>query len=182
MKKFLVLLGALFIVTGCIGAGTISGLQPQGNNMFPKLEGIDLLGKKRDLPAAFEGKLNIISVAFEREHQEDVNPWIGLALEIMKEHKGVRYYEVPLIYELNAPSRFWVNNGMRSGIPDQAARERTITVFTDRPAFTGLMNMDASIIYTLLLDDKGKILWRTSDVLTDEKAIDLKQEIRKWLK
>lgn len=182
MMRFFVLIGALLIMTGCIGAGKISTVKPQGENYFPKMEGIDLLGEMRQLPESFEGKLNIVTVAFEREHQKDVNEWIALADEIMQEHPDVKFYEIPVIYEINAPYRFWVNNGMRSGILEPEARERTITVFTDREKFTGIMNMNTEIIYTLLLDQKGKILWRSPGVLTEENAEDLANEIARLLK
>lgn len=182
MRNLFVLTTVLLVMTGCIGAGKISTVKPQGEGFFPQVEGIDLLGETRQLPGAFEGKLNIVTVAFEREHQDDVNPWIDLAIEIMDDHPKVRFYEVPLIYEINAPYRMFINNGMRSGIPDPAARERTITVFTDRDAFTTPMEMKTDIIYTLLLDEKGKILWRSSDVLTDEKGEQLRAKVKGLLK
>ena len=168
MKQFLILTGVLFILTGCIGAGKISTVKPQGDNVFPKIEGIDLLGKNRQIPDTFAGAFNIVTVAFEREHQRDVDTWIGLALEIMHEREDVRFYEIPLIYKINGPYRMFINNGMRSGIPDQAARERTITVYTDRDAFTRLMEMQTDRIYTLLLNERGEILWRVEGAMTPE--------------
>lgn len=182
MKNLFVLTVALFFMTGCIGAGKISEVKPQGSDAFPIVEGIDLIGEIRELPASFEGKLNIVTVAFERDHQDDVNPWIDLAIEIMSDYPAIRFYEVPLIYEINAPYRMFINNGMRSGIPDKAARERTITVFTDRNAFITPMKMKTDTIYTLLLDEKGRILWRSADVLTDEKGAQLKAKIQGLMK
>ncbi len=178
IKRILCLTGAILTMTGCIGAGKLSEVKPQGQGLFPKLEGIDLQGKTRRLPDSFAGKLNIVTVAFEQEQQEDVNTWISLADEIIKDNKTVRFYEIPLIYKLNAPYRMWVNNGMRSGIPDEAARERTITVYTDREAFTKLMNMQTQNIYTLLLDDQGKILWRAQGTLTKPLETELLEKIK----
>lgn len=165
MKHYLI--GTLvMLLTACIGTGDNSDIKPQGKNQFPLLTGIDLLGEERPIPASFAGHLNLVAVAFEREQQEDVNTWIPTAEQLMQQHAHLRFYEVPLIYEMNAAMRGWINNGMRAGIEEKAARERTITVYTDRDQFTSLMNMQTKSIYLLLLDKKGTILWRHEGVWT----------------
>lgn len=177
MKKFL-LLGAAFMVTACIGAGSISAIKPLGKNTFPQMEGIDLLGESRIVPAAFSGELNIVAVAFEREQQKDVNTWIDVAEAIMKENASVKFYELPVIYEVNGMYRTWINNGMRSGIPSKTARERTITIYTDREEFTTLMQMTTDQISVLLIDNKGKILWRNNGVATKQAINSLLNQIK----
>ena len=80
---------------------------------------------------------------------------------------------------MNAMMRGWVNNGMRSGIPSEKARERTITVYTEREKFLGMMNMQTDNIYTLLVNQDGEILWRAEGDATDEKIRDLKTAIQR---
>ncbi len=146
---------------------------------FPHLTGIDLLGNERQIPQSFKGKLNIVAVAFQREQQEMVNTWIPIADKIIEERKDVRFYEVPLIYELGGLYRGWINNGMRMGIPDPVARERTITVYTKRDTFLKKMNMKTSTIYVLITDESGKILWRTSGEATADNVKKLKAALSK---
>lgn len=167
--KYISLLLALLTLQSClIGAGENSKIEVNKNNFFPKIIGIDLNGNKQELPQAFEGKLNIVVVAFKREQQSEVDTWIKGAGDILSKNPEVRLYEVPLIYELNSFKRAWVNNGMRFGIQDEQARKRTITVYTNRDEFFTLMKMREEEIYTLLLDDAGKILWQASGVANED--------------
>jgi hypothetical protein len=179
--KLLLSIAAALTLSACIGAGDNSPLQSQGDNRFPAMTGIDLMGEERPLPDSFKGDLNIVTLAFEREQQENVNTWIPHAEKMEEEYKNVRFYEVPLIYEMNMVMRSWVNNGMRSGIPDEEARERTITVYTDRNKFLNMMNMQTETIYTLLLDSDGTILWRAKGDATDEKLQELRKTIQKTI-
>lgn len=180
MKIMWVGLLILATLSGCIGAGQNSPISNYGEGVFPTVSGIDLEGNEHTLPRAFAGRLNIVAIAFEREHQEAVNGWIEVAESIMSEYPDVRFYEVPLIYELNIASRFWVNNGMRSGIDDPVSRERTITVYTDRERFTELLDMRTDRIYLLLLDDNGSILWRTEGVAKDPTISELQAALQQF--
>lgn len=161
-----------------IGPGRLSPLLDTEDNTFPSLVGIDLQGNEFTFPESLPKPLNLIIVAFEREQQKDVNTWIAIADDLMAQHKELSFYEVPLIYELNAPFRFWINNGMRSGIPDEKARKRTITVYTEREKFTSHMAMETTSIYGILLDQKGKVLWRTKGTATPDNIESLKQALQ----
>ncbi len=179
MKKplMMTLFICLFCLSGCIGSGKISEVQrsQKGHNMFPEMTGIDLLGEERSIPDTFTGKYNLVNLAFEQEQQELVNEWIEVAEEIMQEHDDLRYYEIPVIYEVSAAYRMFINNGMRGGIPSPQARERTITVYTDREKLFTMMDMKQSSIYTFLLDDQGKILWRGEGVPDANQLASIKQ-------
>lgn len=172
------LASSALLLASCIGAGQLSDIQMKNDDTMPSMIGIDLHGNDRPVPESFEGDLNIVTFAFEREQQDNVNTWIPVADAIGDDDPSIRFYEIPLIYEINAMYRTWVNNGMRSGIPGDEARDRTITVYTDRDKFFDLMEMNNSTIYTLLIDPQGKILWRSEGDATDEKIASLKQAIK----
>ena len=175
MKKA-ILLSLLLALQSCmIGAGENSKVEASKNNYFPKITGIDLEGKKQELPAAFKNKLNLVIVAFKREQQAEVNTWIKAIEPILKENSNLSFYEIPLIYELWALSRMWVNNGMRFGITDEVARKRTITVYTNREEFFRITKMQEDKIFALLIDDSGKILWKKEGVADEDKMLDLKK-------
>lgn len=179
MKKLffaaaLILLLILFLTT-CIGSGKVSDVVSSGEGYFPLVTGIDLMGKGRKIPDSLKGKYHILAVAFKREQQEDVNSWINVMPNIIDSHADIAFYEIPLIYPIKAPYRFWINNGMRRGVPGDEARDRTITVYTDRSKFLSLMRMDIEHIYLVLIDHKGKILWQTSGVATDHTIDELKK-------
>jgi predicted transcriptional regulator len=157
----------LGILTGCIGAGANSTMKPGAEGLFPTVTGINLEGEEKTIPKDLEGNLRVVCVAFERQQQEDVNTWIDrLTTEVLKEH-GLSFHELPVIYEASQAFRLWVNNGMRAGIRDEVARKRTITVYTDRTAFTSALELQLSSITTMLLDKDGTILWRADGRATD---------------
>lgn len=177
MRKAILAGVCSMMLFGCIGAGENSAITPQEKGFFPHMTGIDLIGEDRAVPQSFAGDLNLVAIAFEREQQDLVNTWIGVADDLMKDNSQLRFYEVPLIYEMNGAYRTWVNNGMRSGIPDPVARERTITVYTDRPKFLETMSMQPDRIYVVLLNKSGKILWQTEGSSDPSKIDSLKKAI-----
>lgn len=180
MKKIYLILTIMSLTSCMIGSGENSSIQANADK-FPLLSGINLDGIKHDLPKDFAGELNLVAIGFEREHQEAINTWIKIADEIIQNNPKIKFYEVPLIYELGGFSRAWVNNGMRLGIQDKIARKRTITVYTNRDKFFEIMNMKGDKIYVLLLDKDGKILWRCEG-LAHQKNIESLQKILKKIK
>lgn len=177
--RFVLFIMVGILLSGCIGAGKVSDVGDGSGEKFPPLTGIDLMGYERQIPDSFAGRYNLVAVAFEQEQQADVDTWIAVADTLKSVHPDLRFYEVPLIYEIGVTGRFWINNGMRSGIPSDEARERTITVYTDREDFFKKTGMQAGEISVLLLDDKGAVLWRHDGPATQEAATALKEVLAK---
>ena len=168
-------MGAL-ILAGCIPAGVNSPIHQSGEAgaTFPEVVGIDLEGDEVALPAGFEGRQNLVAVAFEREQQAVVDTWIAAAEPLLAQDVELRLYEVPTIYEGPAAFRFWVNNGMRSGITDQVARRRTVTIYVDRNEFNAALSIpDTSDIHVLLVDAEERIAWRTTGPADHNKVASL---------
>lgn len=147
------------LLPGCIGAGTNSPLRAVDSG-FPEVTGIDLEGREVRLPSGLAGSPRVVAVAFERRQQADVDTWIRAVGPLLDAHPAARFYELPVIGSSSAPFRLWLNNGMRAGIPDEAARRRTITVYTDRDAFMAATGTRRESITTMLLDAGGRIAWR----------------------
>lgn len=173
MKKLKFLLLLLSLQACLINSGENSKISANQNNYFPKVSGIDLEGNKQELPQVFKNEFNLVVVAFKREQQAQVDTWINAITPILKEKPNLSFFEIPLIYELSTFKRFWVNNGMRFGIPDAAARKRTITVYTNRDEFFKISKMKEDEIYALLINKDGKILWSVEGVADDKKIKDL---------
>ena len=164
-------LGALTL-TGCIPPGINSPVQSSGATgvAFPDVVGIDLEGEQVSLPGGFAGRRNLVAVAFERDQQAVVDTWITAVEPLLARDRDLRLYEVPTIYESSALFRLWINNGMRAGIPDPAARRRTVTVYLDRERFTTALAIpDTRDVHLLLLEADGRIVWRTTGPADDEK-------------
>ena len=145
---------------------------------FPQVDGDNLQRSKLRLPRDFEGELNILLIDFHRWLQSAIDTWVPFVQQLERTHEGVRYYELPTIQRLNRLARTFINEGMRAGIPDQTARERTITLYVDKIAFRqalGLPHEDD--IYVLLVDRQGRVLWRASGPFSADEGQSLAKSI-----
>jgi len=142
---------------------------------FPKVSGFNLDRQEYFFPQDFEGDLNLVVVAFQQEHQALVNTWIPFMQKLEEEYPGLIYYELPTIQEMPAISRTFINEGMRAGIPDQTARERTITLYIDKEIFKSALSIpNEQTIHLLLVEhDGGGIIWRAAGAYDDTTASDL---------
>ena len=143
---------------------------------FPPVIGFNLAGRRYALPADFEGRLNLVLIAFQREQQDLVDTWLPLARQLAAKHEVLRYYELPTISRAYGPARFVIDGGMRAGIPDPVARATTITLYLDKRAFREALDLpNEDTIYTLLVDRTGDVLWRAQGACTPELNADLEQ-------
>jgi len=140
---------------------------------FPKLTASNLEKQTLKLPEDFAGERNLLLIAFQREQQKNVDTW----LREMKRFEWVhdfRYYELPTIDKLNPFARWFINSGMRRGIPDCEARARTITLYLDKPSFRKALNLPGEKqVYAVLVDRSGRVLWRAAGDFDEAKAASL---------
>ncbi|MDD3948732.1 MAG: hypothetical protein PHT43_04630, partial [Anaerolineaceae bacterium] len=126
---------------------------------FPTVSGSSLQREKLTLPQDFAGEYNLLFIAFQQWQQDEVNTWINLAESLEARFLGLVYYELPTIRSLNAFSKFFINEGMRAGIPSPKSRERTITLYLDKDDFRAALGLeDEEHIFVLLIDQQGKEL------------------------
>ena len=150
--------------------------------IFPELEGSNLEGKKFVLPKDFEGELNLTLIAFLREQQALVDTWLPLARSLQDRYEGFRYYELPTIYRANPAYRWFINTGMRRGIKDPEARAATITLYLDKKKFRSSLQLPhEGTIYALLVDKRGRVVWRVEGALSKAKQKDLEVFLSKAL-
>jgi hypothetical protein len=139
--------------------------------IFPTVTGFNLQRKKISLPQDLQGTYNLVLIAFQQWQQNLVDTWISFVKQLEKSHATVFYYELPTIQRLNVLTRTFINEGMRAGIPNPVARERTITLYVDKQAFRDALEIpDETDIVVLLLDQQGKVLWREQGVFSPEKG------------
>ncbi len=150
---------------------------------FPIVSGNNLDRQELEFPRDFAGEYNLVIVAFQQHHQLKVNTWIPYVQEIEASFPGFVYYELPTISAMPTLSRTFINEGMRAGIPDQTARERTVTLYLNKQSFkTALAIPNENDIYLFLVDREGSLLWNSSGDYTPDKAaglLQVLQELRK---
>jgi hypothetical protein len=150
--------------------------------LFPTLKGENLSGRHMVLPRDFEGKLNIVVVAFYREQQLLVNSWLPTVQELQRKYPEIHMYELPTISTGYVLMKWIIDNGMRSGIKDTKTRDHTITLFTDTKKFRQDLDLPTDeTIYVMLVDSSGVVRWKTNGSMTAEGATDLGAAIEKIL-
>jgi hypothetical protein len=146
---------------------------------FPTLTASNLEKRSFNLPTDFEGDNNLLLVAFEREQQKDVDTWLREMKRFENLNQGLgrlnfQYYELPTIERPMALTRWFIDSGMRRGIPDRNARERTITLYLDKKPFCeALLIDDQKTIYEFLVNRNGDVLWRSQGIFDEAKAASL---------
>jgi hypothetical protein len=148
---------------------------PQGT--FPELTAKNLQEKTLSLPGDFAGERNLLLIAFKRKQQQNVDTWLR-EMKRFESFPDFHYYELPTISKLNPIARWFINRGMRSGIPDSEARARTITLYLDKEKFKNALNLpDENRIYAILVDRKGQVHWRTDGDFDEAKAASLQRAL-----
>ncbi len=138
---------------------------------FPIVTSENLEGRTFTLPRDFGGERNVVFVAFERQQQRDVDSWVPLVKSLVSRTPDTEYYEIPTIKRMVAPVRWMINRGMRGGIDDRGARERTITLYLDKEPFKRALGIATEQeIHVLVVDRAGNVLWRTAGAFSDDKG------------
>ena len=126
---------------------------------FPSVSGKNLLDQDIRIPEDLRAKRTLIIMAFQRYQQAQVDTWIEPLSNI--ENDDFKFLEVPTLgtpYKLMRPI---IDGGMKGGIPDPGARERTVTVYLDKKDLKKRLSIDTEdYIRLFLLDRGGEILWR----------------------
>ena len=138
---------------------------------FPPVVGTNLEGTSMRLPEAFEGRVNLVLIAFRQVQQADVDTWLPYADALEARRPDVRAYELPVLSAAYRLARPFIDGGMRAAIPDPAVRRRTITLYLDKAAFRAALGIASEDrIHVRLVDRTGAVLWRTDGVWDAAKA------------
>jgi len=168
-----------FLLTAAVFGGLLWRMAPNQSLLevsredvhFPTVSGFNLNRQEFNFPQDLTGELNILFVPFMQRQQLVVNTWIPFAQETEAAFPSVVYYELPTIDEMPSLSHMFVNEGMRAGIPDETARERTVTLYIDTSEFmeaTDIPGKDE--VHVLLVSRSGDILWRTTGQFDETKG------------
>ena len=152
-------------------AGLRHKLAPTRSGELSPLRGRSLDGRSYELPGDLAKPYNLLVVAFRREQQAVVDQWLPWLTELERGRADVAVYELPVLSSTYGPARWLIDGGMTRGIPDPAARARTITVYTDVQKVVenlGLAGTDT--IAVLVVDHGGRILAREPGGFEQDKA------------
>lgn len=176
------LLIAILLVLARIFAIASHAQQPDTTSLgnFPPLKSETLEKQVVQLPQDFQGERNLLFIAFARKQQKDIDTWLAQMKRYEDLDKGFRYYEITTIDKMNRFTRWFINTGMRNGIPDKKARERTITLYIDKEPFKRLLQIpDEKKTYDMVVDRSGNVLWRATGDYDEAKGKSLQEFLKK---
>jgi hypothetical protein len=154
-----VLLGRAGVLAAAIVASSLSVAVARDTTM-PPMKAADLNGRALDLPRDMSGDPSVWVVAFDRVHQSQVDRLFGLLDTAKPTMPGLVYWEVPVIENPGAIGRWFIDNGMRSGIPKKDVRARVVTLYVpDRALWlkqVGVAGPEQA--YAVLVGREGQIL------------------------
>ncbi len=142
--------------------------------LFPIVSGSNLERRRFQLPGDLDGELNWLILAFWQRHQGSVDTWMPLAKQLEESHPGFMTYELPVIQRRSRVSQWFIDSGMRAGIPDPQVRSRTITLYLDKAPFLRALEIDNDeAIHSAIVNRSGEVLWRTAGPWSPESEADL---------
>ncbi|HZE05160.1 MAG TPA: SRPBCC family protein [Solirubrobacteraceae bacterium] len=152
-------------------AGLARRLGAEGRHVLHPLSGRALDGRSYQLPAELPAARNLLLVAFRREQQELIDGWLPWALKREGGEAGIAVFEVPVLSARYSPARWFIDGGMTRGIPDAAARARTITVYTDVAAVVDNLGLaGTNTIAAVVVEPSGRIIALETGAFTRTKA------------
>ena len=145
---------------------------------FPTLTSKDLNGRKLNLPVDFEGKINLLFIAYQQWQQREVDSWVPFAQELEATFSSLKYYELPVVGPMGFWGRTQLDFWMRTGITDFTTRSKTITLYMDRDFVKRPLGIDTEDhIAIVLLGENNQVIWRDYSMFDIQKAKSLKQVI-----
>lgn len=136
---------------------------------FPLVSGENLNGKTFHLPQELPGERTLVLIAFEREQQVTLDTW-SQGLDLI--NSEIPWIELPVISTPYVLGSFFIEQGMRRGIPNPKIRDHVITVYTDREAFATSMGFDYDKqgAYVAVIERSGKKLGVVKGPYDENKA------------
>jgi hypothetical protein len=151
----------------------------QSHVAFPSVPARDLQGLDVRLPGAFQGRRNIVLIAFYRRQQALVDSWVPWLEEQSAADPELRFYELPTIGRIWAPMRNFIDGGMAAAIREPRILKRTFTIYGDvRQVTRPLAIEDRSTITVVLVDGSGIVRWSGAGGFDSDVAQDLLQAMR----
>ena len=171
-------LAALLLFTpGC--SSTSPRRDPTGE-MFPEVTGMSLEGDAVSMPGDFAGEPVILLVGYLQETQFDLDRWL---MGLLMAEAPVRFYEVPTIPSLSASAvSGWIDDGMRSGIPEEDWGAVVTCYGSDAGPIAELTGTESGRnTRVLLLDAEGRVAWFHDRGFSARLALELVETARSLL-
>jgi hypothetical protein len=108
----------------------VSGMAvAQPARRLPAVEAYDLAGEARRFPSGLPTEMTLVIAAFDRAQQSIADRLFGQIAKAGAAQQGIAAIETPVIQDPGRVARFFIDNGMKGGIPDPEKRKVVVTLY-----------------------------------------------------
>ena len=150
-------------------------------DQLPPLKGDFLSGRTAVLPQAASGRVALLMLGFTYDSRFQVEAWAKRFREDFGTKPGVTFFEIPMIGGMARMGKWFIDSGMRRGTP-KADHENVITVYGGTDAWKQRVALsDPKAAYLILIDQHGRVAWRSAGSLDEQRYSTLSSEVSRLL-
>jgi hypothetical protein len=150
-------------------------------DQLPPLTGEFLTGRIAVLPQAASGRVALLMLGFTYDSRFQVEPWAKRFRQDFGTKPGVTFFEIPMIGGMARMGKWFIDSGMRRGTP-KADHENVITVYGGTDLWKQRVGLnDPTAAYLILIDQHGRVAWRSAGSLDEQRYAALSSEVSRLL-
>ena len=173
------ILAMLGVVLAASGAAPVAELEVGAQ--LPPLKGEFLSGRTAVLPQAASGRVALLMFGFSYDSRFQVEAWAKRFRQDFGAKTGVTFFEIPMIGGMARMGKWFIDSGMRRGTP-KADHENVITVYGGTDAWKQRVGFhDPKAAYLVLIDQQGRVTWRSAGSLDEQRYRALSSEVSRLL-
>lgn len=139
---------------------------------FPNVTASSLAGTKESIPESCQGKVTLVTVAFLRENQGQLDSWLNPFYERFGNDPRFMFYEIPMISSGYKFMKMIIDGGMRAGLPS-FKHKHVVTMYGDVEKYISELSLDPRYGYAFLLDRNGAIRFQAYGYATPQRLQEL---------
>ena len=164
---------------------TASSAAPVGElavgDQLPPLKGEFLSCRTAVLPHVVSSRVALLMLGFTYDSRFQVEAWAKRFRQDFGTKPGVTFFEIPMIGGMARMAKWFIDSGMRRGTPE-ADHENVITVYGGTDAWKQRVGLnDPKAAYLILIDQHGRVAWRTEGSLDEQRYKELSSEVSRLL-
>jgi ATP10 protein len=150
-------------------------------DQLPPLKGDSLSGRTAVLPQAASGRVALLMLGFTYDSRFQVEAWAKRFRQDFRAKPGITFFEIPMIGGMARMGKWFIDRGMRRGTP-KADHDNVITVYGGTNAWKKRVGFhDPTAAYLILIDQRGRVAWRSAGSLDEERYSALSSEVSRLL-
>ncbi len=164
---------------------TASAAAPVGElavgDQLPPLKGEFLSVRTAVLPQAASGRVALLMLGFTYDSRFQVEAWAKRFRQDFGTESGVTFFEIPMIGGMARMGKWFIDSGMRRSTP-KTDYENVITVYGGTDVWKQRVRLiDPKAAYLILIDQHGRVAWRSAGDLNEQRYSALSSEVSRLL-